>query len=209
MILTSIIICIVSFLLGGLFNNWSIKILKRREKQIKISDTNKQYKQVLDKIQTKRSRFKTRINNTVFIGVKLEDYGRVDLLYFLDKNDVAIYKGEKCILASNDVSEELLNELISNINRVHQHKIEDVVEVLGFVFYREDFERNFHINMKEIKEKADQIIKTLQDNQSDIEKIIKKNNDSFDIDEILDKINKVGIENLSKEELEFLNNFNK
>ena len=44
---------------------------------------------------------------------------------------------------------------------------------------------------------------------SDIDKIYKKNKVMFDIDEILDKINKVGIENLTNEEKEFLNNFNR
>ena len=38
---------------------------------------------------------------------------------------------------------------------------------------------------------------------------INKNKSKLDIDEILDKINQVGIENLTKEELEFLNNYNK
>ena len=104
---------------------------------------------------------------------------------------------------------DLLRDLIENINRVHHHKIDDIVEVLGFVFYREDFERNFNVNLKEIKEKADHIMKTLEENQSDIDKIIKSNSDKLDIDEVLDKINKVGIENLTKEELEFLNNYNK
>ena len=209
MIFNLVTLCIVSFLLGIYFSKWSQKISKKRENLQKISDTNKQYKQVLEKVKTKKSRFKTRINNTVFIGVKLEDYGRVDLLYFLDKNDLAIFKGEKCIMTSTDVSTDLMRDLIENINRVHHHKIDDVVEVLGFVFYREDFERNFNVNFKEIKEKADHIMKTLEENQSDIDKIIKRNNDKLDIDEVLDKINKVGIENLTKEELEFLNNYNK
>ena len=209
MIFNLVTLCIVSFLLGIYFSKWSQKISKKRENLQKISDTNKQYKQVLEKVKTKKSRFKTRINNTVFIGVKLEDYGRVDLLYFLDKNDLAIFKGEKCIMTSTDVSTDLMKDLIENINRVHHHKIDDVVEVLGFVFYREDFERNFNVNLKEIKEKADHIMKTLEENQSDIDKIIKHNNDKLDIDEVLDKINKVGIENLTKEELEFLNNYNK
>lgn len=209
MIFNLVTLCIVSFLLGIYFSKWSQKISKKRENLQKISDTNKQYKQVLEKVKTKKSRFKTRINNTVFIGVKLEDYGRVDLLYFLDKNDLSIFKGEKCIMTSADVSTDLMKDLIENINRVHHHKIDDVVEVLGFIFYREDFERNFNVNLKEIKEKADHIMKTLEENQSDIDKIIKHNNDKLDIDEVLDKINKVGIENLTKEELEFLNNYNK
>ena len=91
MIFNLVTLCIVSFLLGTYFSKRSQKISKKRENLQKISDTNKQYKQVLEKVKTKKSRFKTRINNTVFIGVKLEDYGRVDLLYFLDKNDLSIF----------------------------------------------------------------------------------------------------------------------
>ena len=46
------------------------------------------------------------------------------------------------------------------------------------------------------------------DENSDIQNIIKKNNNKFNIDDILDKINRVGIENLTKEEKDFLNNYN-
>ncbi len=209
MIFSSLVILIAGFMLGNIFNRWSNSLSEKRESLQKKLDVSNQYKQVLEKIKTKRSRFKTRINNTVFIGVKLEDYGRVDLLYFLDKKDIAIFKGEKCIMTSNDISKDLLSEIIENINKVHYHKITDVVEVLGFIFYREDFEKNFNVDIKEIKERADHIMKSMSENESDIEKIINNNNNKLDIDEVLDKINKVGIENLTKEELEFLNNYNK
>jgi len=95
-----------------------------------------------------------------------------------------------------------------SINRVHYYKIIDVVEILGLVFYRPDFEKNFNVNFEEIKERAMRLSKDMGD-LSDIDKIYKKNKVMFDIDEILDKINKVGIENLTNEEKEFLNNFNK
>ena len=92
--------------------------------------------------------------------------------------------------------------------KVHYYRINDVVEVLGFIFYRKDFEKNFNINIDELKEKTENILKMNQD-ESDINKIINKNDKKFDIDEILDKINEVGIENLTKEELDFLNSQNK
>ena len=37
-----------------------------------------------------------------------------------------------------------------------------------------------------------------------LRKIIEENNEKFDIDSILDKINKVGMEKITKEELDFL-----
>ena len=199
-----ILVLLTGILIGGIISNWYNKLSIRNEELRLILDKNKQFKQILEKVLTKRSRFKTRINNTVYIGVKLDDYGKVDILYFLDKRDIAIFKDDNCIMTSKDVKSDLLNDVINNIDRVHYHRIVDIVEVLGFVFYREDFEKNFNISVKELKERANMI--NLDEN-SDIQNIIKKNNNKFNIDDILDKINRVGIENLTKEEKDFLNNY--
>ena len=88
----------------------------------------------------------------------------------------------------------------------------NLVEILGLVFYREDFERSIGFSFEEMKDRSSKMMKSINDmkeNQSDIQKIINKNNNKLDIDDILDKINSVGIENLSKEEIQFLNNYNK
>jgi hypothetical protein len=214
MIFNYLLTLFVGIILGGLLKNWSNKLSEKIAQNKLILDRNKQFKQILEKVNTKRSRFKTRINNTVYIGVKLEDYGRVDLVYFLDRkeNQLNVFKGDKLIMTSDLVNEELLNEIMSSINRVHYHKIVDVVEILGLVFSREDFERQFNVNFDEIKEKTNRMMDAMKngvEEQSDIDKIINKNKNKLDIDDILDKINKVGIENLTEEEKEFLNNYNK
>ena len=207
MIINSLLIFFIGIFVGTLLNKWSVKLTEKNEALKIIVDDNNQFKQILEKLKTKRTRFKTRVNNTVYIGVKLNDYGKVDILYFLDKRDIAIFKGDKCIITSKNIDKNLLKEVIDNIERVHYHRIIDVVEILGFVFYREDFERNFNVDVKELRDKAQQVMKSI-DNESDIQNIINKNNTKLDIDEILDKINRVGIENLTKEELDFLNNYN-
>lgn len=207
-LLNSIILFGVSFWLGIIYNNWSRKLTEKKEKLRNILDKNNQFNQILEKTKTRKTRFKTRVNNTVYIGIKLDDYGKVDILYFLDKPDIAIFKGDKLIITSENVKKELLEEVMDNLYKTHYHRINDVVEILGFVFYREDFEKNFNIDLNEIKEKANQMMKMSEDN-SDVQNIINKNSKKFNIDDILDKINLVGIENLTKEELDFLNNFNK
>ena len=211
MIINYLLVLFVGVFLGGLLKNWSNKLSEKMAHNKLILDKNKQFKQILEKINTKRSRFKTRINNTVYIGVKLEDYGKVDLVYFLDKeeNQLNIFKSDKLIMTSDLVFEDLINEIINSINKVHYHRIIDVVEILGLVFYREEFERSFGISVHELKKRTDNLMKSMNDDQSDIEKIVNKNNRKLDIDDILDKINKVGIENLTEEEKEFLNNYNK
>jgi hypothetical protein len=210
-IINYLLILFVGIFLGGLLKNWSNKLSEKIANNKLILDKNKQFKQILEKVNSKRSRFKTRINNTVYIGVKLEDYGRVDVIYFLDKkeNQLNIFKGDKLIMTSDSVSKNLLNEIVDSINKVHYHRIVDVVEILGLVFYREDFERSFGVSFQELKEKSMNMMKSMSEDQSDIQKIINKNNTKLDIDDILDKINKVGIENLTEEEKEFLNNYNK
>ena len=125
----------------------------------------------LEKVNTKRSRFKTRINNTVYIGVKLNDFGRVDVVFFLDKKDVVIFKNEKCIMTSDLVDENLLNQLMDAIYRVHCHRIEDVVQILGLTFSREDFERSFGISVQELEKRTEALMKSMNGEQSDIEKL--------------------------------------
>lgn len=195
-------------LVGYFFKLWSDRLTDKVNNLREIKDKNDQYERVYQNVINKKSRFKTRVNNTVYIGTKLPDYGRVTIVYFLDKNDIAIFKEDKCIITSDSISKELVDKIIKEINYRHGYRIDDIVEVLGLVFYRPDFEKSFNVNFQDIKERAMRMGKEMSE-MSDIDKIQKRNKVRFDIDEILDKINKVGIENLTNEEKEFLNNFNK
>jgi hypothetical protein len=212
MIFNYLLILFVGVILGGLLKNWSDKLSEKIAHNKLILDRNKQFKEILEKSKTKKTRFKTRVNNVVYIGVKLTDYGRVDVVLFLDKRDISIFRENKCILSSEFVEEKLLNDLMESLETVHYHKIIDTVEILGMVFSREDFEKQFNVNFDEIKEKTNRMMDAMRnggEDQSDIDKIINKNKSKLDIDDILDKINKVGIENLTREEKEFLENYNK
>lgn len=195
-------------LVGYFFKLWSDRLTDKVNNLREIKDKNDQYERVYQNVINKKSRFKTRVNNTVYIGTKLPDYGRVTIVYFLDKSDIAIFKEDKCIITSDSISKELVDKIIKEINYRHGYRIDDIVEVLGLVFYRPDFEKSFNVNFQDIKERAMRMGKEMSE-MSDIDKIHKRNKVRFDIDEILDKINKVGIENLTNEEKEFLNNFNK
>jgi hypothetical protein len=212
MIFNYLLILFVGILLGGLLKNWSLKLSEKIATNKLILDRNKQFKEILEKSKTKKTRFKTRVNNIVYIGVKLADYGRVDIVLLLDKRDISVFRENRCILTSDLVEDSLLKELIETLETVHYHKIIDTVEILGMVFSREDFEKQFNVNFDEIKEKTNRMMDAMRnggEELSDVDKIINKNKSKLDIDDILDKINKVGIENLTKEEKDFLNNYNK
>lgn len=195
-------IFIVSFLLGNLFNMKLLSFLENKKKKKIISDQTNKYKEVLSKIINKKVRFVSRINDVAYFKMNLNDYGKVDIFYFLSKKDIAIFQGEKCLLTSNNVNKTIIEDITKNIDLVYTNKINDVVNIMGFIMYKKDFEKTFNVSIDDL-EKSMQI----QQDQSDINGVVKENQNKFDIDEILDKINKVGIDNLTKEELNFLNNY--
>lgn len=186
--------CLITYILSNL-------ISRSKNKSI-LKDNINQFIQILKNIKSDKTKFKSRVNNTIYIETNLSDYGDVGLVCLLDKKDISIFKDEKCIYTSNLINSDLINEITKAIELKHNKDINDVVEILGFVFSREDFEKSFNVNIKEIKN-------GVKKEESDIEKILKNNKKRFDIDEILDKIGKVGIENLTEEEKQFLNNYNK
>jgi hypothetical protein len=180
------------------------KKIKKENDDI-LKDRQKQYTEILTKLSNGKTRFKTRVNQTVYISVKLTDHGKVNIVYLMDKKDIAIFKEDKCLYTSDQVDQNLLTDIITSIENRHGWKIDDVVNVLGFVFYREDFEKSFGM-------KFDDISKSLgmrPQSESEIDNIVNNNETKFDIDEVLDKIGKLGIEMLSKEEREFLDNYSK
>jgi uncharacterized protein YneF (UPF0154 family) len=204
-----ILFIITAFLLGmasglKLSEFISNKKIQKQNDDI-LKDRQNQFNEILTKLSTGKTRFKTRVNQTVYISVKLKDHGKVNLLYLMDKKDIAIFKEDKCLYTSDQVDQNLLIDIITSIENRHGWKIEDVVNVLGFVFYREDFEKSFGM-------KFDDISKSLgmrPQSDSEIDNIVNNNETKFDIDEVLDKIGKLGIEMLSEEEREFLDNYSK
>ena len=67
MIFNYLLILFIGIILGGLLKNWLNKLSEKINQNKLINEKNKQFKQILEKINTKRSRFKTRINNTIYI----------------------------------------------------------------------------------------------------------------------------------------------
>ena len=209
MILTGIILTFLLGMAGGIklsdfINNRKIKkqnddILKNRQKQ---------FNEILSKVSTGKSRFKTRVNQTVYISVKLSDHGKVNVVYLMDKKDLAIFKEDVCLYTSESIEPSLIENIITTIEDRHSYRIDDIVNILGFIFYREEFEKSFGMKMEDIN-KSFSIKPQQLDSDSEIDNIVNDNMTKFDIDEVLDKIGKVGIEMLSEEEKEFLDNYSK
>jgi DNA-directed RNA polymerase sigma subunit (sigma70/sigma32) len=121
----------------------------------------------------------------------------------MDKKVVCIFKENKCIYTSDTIDNNLRDNIIENIHEKYGTQIDDVVEVLGVTISREELESKLK-DFENANPKLDMTIFNNDKEISDVEKIIEDNNEKFDIDSILDKINKVGMEKITKEELNFL-----
>ncbi len=199
----SIMTLTLMFILGFLYAKFTEKIKKNiRNKKI-IEDILIQFKEILENIKKNQAVFISRVNQTVMIDTRLKQHDIVNIVYLMDKKVVCIFKENKCIYTSDTIDNNLRDNIIENIHEKYGTQIDDVVEVLGVTISREELESKLK-DFENANPKLDMTIFNNDKEISDVEKIIEDNNEKFDIDSILDKINKVGMEKITKEELNFL-----
>ena len=168
-----------------------------------------QFLEVLSNIKFGSSQFKSRVNDTVYVSTTLSEYGDIDVIYLIDKNDIAIFQGAKCLNTSDGIDLNIINEIISTIYTIYDKKINDFVDVLGFKFYREEFERSFNVKVNDLKNinLFGGMINNHDIDKNEIDKIKSENKKKFNLDDILDKISASGIDSLTFEEIVFLDNY--
>lgn len=190
-------VAFLAFYAGFMLCNFLTVRNNKKEKDEYINLVNSVFDDILDDI--KNSTFLNRINSTVTLNAY---YGGevVTVMYMIDKKDIAIFKDERCIYTSESVDASIVNQLVNAIESYHRGKINDVINVMGFMFSREYFETTFKIKTEDLKRGIE---------VSEVDKIKTENNKKLDIDEILDRILEVGVDKLSVEESKFLENYNK
>jgi hypothetical protein len=197
----------ISFVIGVLFGAKVYKTMVenevKKENDKLIENINKQYVQLLDNITTGLSKFKSRVNSTVHIESTLQDHGNIDIIYLLDKNDVAIFQNNKCLYTSDKADKHVISDIAKAIDHLYKREISEVVNFFGLVLSKQDFEKQFKFDFNEMQK----LVKNTENqDQSEVDKIIDENKSKFDVDEILDKISKYGISILTPEEKKFLDN---
>ena len=191
-----ILVSIIAFLLGFFFSQFIKSVVDKWKEIQKKKAIESYFEEIKSQISSGNSEFITRVNNIVILGMKMRDFGDVIVSYTIEPKEISILKDNKEILSSKDLS--LKNKIIltQNIEEKHKQKIQDVIEVFGQLFNREEFEHS-------MKETISNDKKMLGEDLTPDQKV------EFTIDDILDTINKVGIDNLTEEEKEFLRKFNK
>lgn len=191
--------------LGYILNNLVRKVLDIYQEKNYKKEINDIFQGILDNIYTHKTSFNSRINNTVSVMTELDNLGSINIVYLMDRKDIAVFKGDKCIYTSDSAEKTLIEDIIMGVEIFYKHEINDVVNVMGMIFSREEFEKKFGLKVEDLKKGN---FGGLKEDISDIEKIKKRNSVKFNIDEILDRISSVGIENLTPEERKFLDNYN-
>jgi hypothetical protein len=198
----SILGLIGAFCLGYVFSGFVRKVLEKMADDESTKKVNDVYSNLLNNVHGDKTIFISRINNTISLETLLDGEGKVNVMYMMDKKDIAIFKNDNCIYTSNLVKPDLLDEIITAIDIYHKTKIVDTVNMMGLIFSREEFEKKFNIRVEDMKKGMYAPMEVY-----DIDKMNEDEID-FDIDYILDRISEVGIENLTPDEKEFLDNYN-
>jgi hypothetical protein len=202
-LISFILVFLIGIIIGGyLQKRLTLKAIDIENGKLILSKKN-DFLEVLKNLRLGSTKFKSRVNDTVYVSTTLLEHGEIDVIYMMDKSDIAIFKENKCIHTSDSVDKEIIHEIVNTIFMVHNKQINDIVEILGFTFYREEFEKSFNINFEELKKSN---IFGSQD-VSEIDKINADNQKRLNIDDILDKISEFGIASLTIEERLFLDNY--
>ena len=178
---------ILMFLAGMYFYyNLSIHIslYKKRKSE---SKTNKIFTEILSNLKTGIFQFTSRLDTKIDFNTTLLEHGNVVFIWFVDKKQIAIFKGPDCLCTDINCNKKIKKEIIDYIQIKFKEEINDVVTIpaFGTVIDR----RNFEILKLCFKSPQNEITNQIP---------------PLSIDYILDRINEVGYDKLTDEEKDFL-----
>ncbi len=185
----SIIFLLIGVVAGVLLTFSTLVYLsKRDEKKLKkkYSDT---FTNVLNQLTSNNVEFNSRINNTVQLNTKIDVEGDIQIMYFLDRQDISIFRDGDCIYTSNLIEKELIEKILKTIWSKFSIQINDVVQLMSNTFDKRTFMVISGLSNPTQETMAEDI--------------------QYNLDDILDKINEVGYNNLTESEKQFLKNLNK
>jgi hypothetical protein len=185
----------VMFSVAGVYIISYIKAQKIRQKN------NLVFKQILTNLQNGKGKFISRINSTVQIDTKIKSEGKINMVFFIDKNEISIFKDGNCIYTSQNIDIDIINSIISMIWSRFSDRISDVVQLYNNIMDRKSF-------MKLVSQAKTEIqVINLDENGNIIDTIDDfKSTEPLTLDGILDRINQVGYDNLTQIEKDFLKN---
>jgi hypothetical protein len=127
----------------------------------------------------------------------------------LDKNDIAIFKGVECIYTSNGVDRSVIESIITQINYLHRTQINNVVNLFGIIYWKNDIERMLGVKWEDFQVSLNKILEMSGGKEQNLDNDNHDEEDVFEIDDILDKIGRFGMNSLTIEERKFLDDYSR
>jgi len=200
----------ISLLLGAFIgattNHYLSKYLFNRENSKIISENEDIFKEIFNSIKIGKSKFKSRFLQTAYITTNLSTLGEVDIVYLINDSDVAIIKDNKIIYTSDKVSSNIIDDIVRSINIKHGFEINDVVNIFGLTISKSVFEKTINMRFEDYVKLFDDPAPHTPTNIPLNEPATPK---KLSVNDILDKINKYGINSLTKAEIDYLDNLDK
>jgi len=162
----------------------------------------KNQKKIIEKIfldilnNCTKIQFSKRINKYVYFK-----YEKLEIIYLIDKKSLTIFEKDQCIATSISIPDsKVIEDLIKYLKTKWKSDINNIVVIDNNVFSVNFIEeQKAQISLKSSLKYDDPLLNQIESN----------NINNFTIDDILDKINKVGYKNLTSSEIDFLNNASK
>lgn len=187
--------------IGAMFSVAGVYIISYIKAQKIRQKNNLVFKQILTNLQNGKGKFISRINSTVQIDTKIKSEGKINMVFFIDKNEISIFRDGNCIYTSQNIDIDIINSIISMIWSRFSDRISDVVQLYNNIMDRKSF-------MKLVSQAKTEIqVINLDENGNIIDTIDDfKSTEPLTLDGILDRINQVGYDGLTQIEKDFLKN---
>jgi len=153
-------------------------------------DYNTFFTEIKELVGSNSFKFINRYNDHLTFRVTTKSLGKVTLIMVMSRRDISIFQKNECIYTSQHADSNLIKSIVDNIESTYDSQIKDCFQIMGNVIDKTSIRRmNPDADFPEAFPKPEMPI--------------------FNIDDILDRINEVGIQNLTPEEKEFLQNYQK
>jgi hypothetical protein len=181
----------ISFIIGFLFGIGIVFSMIKLVNYLNLKNLKNEYNSVFKEVRsivgTKSMGFLSRFNSQVMFKANLKSIGEVNLILLLESKELSIFQGDKVIYTTHYADKNLIDTLIFNIENFYKQQIDNCYNIMGNIIDKGS-------------------IRKLNPNAQFQEAFPNPEKKSLDLDSILDRINEVGISNLTKEEKEFLKN---
>ena len=153
-------------------------------------DYNTFFTEIKELVGSNSFKFINRYNDHLTFRVTTKSLGKVTLIMVMSRRDISIFQKNECIYTTQHADSNLIKSIVDNIESTYDSQIKDCFQIMGNVIDKTSIRRmNPDADFPEAFPKPEMPI--------------------FNIDDILDRINEVGIQNLTPEEKEFLQNYQK